>query len=56
MDLTLLHNAAQLEKQNRFYTDDELELLYKLENDLVETKSHHQVMEDLRKKLGLSEK
>lgn len=56
MDLTLLHNAAQLEKQNPFYTDDELELLYKLENGLVETKSHHQVMEDLRKKLGLSEK
>lgn len=56
MDLTLPPDLQALEKQKHFYTDDELDLLHKLENGLVETKSHDQVMEDLRKKLGLSEK
>lgn len=56
MDLTLSPDLQALEKQKHFYTDDELDLLLKLEKGLVETKSHDQVMEDLRKKLGLSEK
>lgn len=56
MDLALLHNLSEGEKQKNFYTEDELALLYKLEKGLIETKSHDQVMEDLRKKLGLSEK
>ncbi|WGE91152.1 hypothetical protein [Actinobacillus genomosp. 1] len=44
------------EQKQRFYTDDELDLLYKLENGLVPTKTHDQVMENLRKALGLEEK
>lgn len=38
------------------YTDDELELLHQLENNLVATKTHDQVMENLRKALHLDEK
>lgn len=44
------------EKKYNFYTDDELELLYKLENGLVQTKSHEKVMENLRKLLNLDKK
>ncbi|HHW7567812.1 MULTISPECIES: hypothetical protein [Mannheimia] len=56
MELTLSHELSQLDQKKSFYTDDELELLDKLEKGLVETKSHDQVMENLRKKLGLTEK
>ncbi|WP_167367108.1 hypothetical protein [Rodentibacter myodis] len=44
------------DKKHRFYTDDELALLYKLENDLVPTKTHDQAMENLRKSLHLEDK
>lgn len=44
------------EREYGFYTEDELDLLYKLENGLVETKTHDQVMENLRNRLGLTEK
>lgn len=44
------------EKKYSFYTEDEMALLYQLENGLVQTKSHDQVMEDLRKALNLEEK
>lgn len=56
MDITLSPNFLEKDTKKPFYTNDELDLLHKLENGLVETKSHDQVMEDLRKKLGLSEK
>lgn len=48
--------AQELPPQAAFYTDDEQHLLHQLENGLVPTKSHDQVMENLRKKLGLTEK
>lgn len=42
------------EPKHRFYTDDEVALLSQLEQGLVETLSHDQVMENLRKKLELN--
>ncbi|QPB42821.1 hypothetical protein [Rodentibacter haemolyticus] len=53
-----LSQDFQLEndKKYSFYTDDELALLYKLENGLVPTKTHDQVMENLRKALHLEDK
>ncbi|WP_173425305.1 hypothetical protein [Muribacter muris] len=56
MEATLSQDLGLEKKQPGFYTDDELALLYKLENGLVEAKSHDQVMENLRKTLGLDEK
>lgn len=50
-DLTLNED-----KKDHFYTDDEQALLYQLENGLVKTKSNDQVMENLRRVLGLTEK
>lgn len=38
--------------EHTFYTDDELDLLHKLENGLVATATHDQVMENLRNTLG----
>lgn len=53
MELILAQDLAKLrtDKPQSFYTNDELDLLHQLENGLIETKSHAQVMEDLRKKL-----
>lgn len=53
-----LTDDFQLENQPKlhFYTEDELALLNQLEQGLVETLSHDQVMENLRHKLGLNEK
>ncbi|STY59673.1 Uncharacterised protein [Mannheimia haemolytica] len=58
MELILAQDLAKLrtDKPQSFYTNDELDLLHQLENGLIETKSHAQVMEDLRKKLGITEK
>lgn len=42
------------EPKHHFYTDDEAILLSQLEQGLVETLSHDQVMENLRKKLELN--
>lgn len=44
------------EKKYSFYTEAEIALLYQLEHNLVQTKSHDQVMEDLRKALNLEDK
>lgn len=57
MALTLTEDF-QLENkpQPHFYTEDEQTLLAQLEQGLVETLSHDQVMENLRHKLGLNEK
>ncbi|CAM3723110.1 hypothetical protein ACLS0F_02040 [Avibacterium endocarditidis] len=56
----VLKGEKELKKRykakNSFYTVDEIDLLYKLENGLVETKSQDQVMENLRHRLGLTEK
>lgn len=57
MELTATsHFELSDEKQRHFYTDDELALLEQLENGQVATKSHDQVMENLRHKLNLAEK
>lgn len=49
MELTATsHFELSDEKQRHFYTDDELALLEQLENGQVATKSHDQVMENLR--------
>lgn len=55
---TTLSKDFLLEKEQKqsFYTESELDLLHKLENGLVPTKTHDQVMENLRKALGLEEK
>lgn len=51
-----LHQDFINECENTFYTTDELDLLHKLENGLVATTTHEQVMENLRNALGLAEK
>lgn len=57
MELTLPNDLSlSREPIPHFYTNDELALLHGLENGQVETLSHDQVMENLRKKLGLDEK
>lgn len=50
-----LHNTPTFEKKESFYTDDELYLLHQLENNLVKSKSHDDVMEDLKQVLKLDE-
>ena len=50
-----LPNAPTFEKKESFYTEDELYLLHQLENDLVKSKSHDDVMENLRQVLKLDE-
>jgi hypothetical protein len=50
-----LPNTPTFEKKASFYTDDELYLLHQLENDLVKSKSHDDVMENLRQVLKLDE-
>ena len=44
-----------LRKKESFYSEDELYLLHQLENDLVKSKSHDDVMENLRQVLKLDE-
>ncbi|WP_338705615.1 hypothetical protein [Pasteurella multocida] len=57
MSITLTPNfPLENSPKHHFYTDDELELLHQLENNLVATKTHDQVMENLRKVLHLDEK
>lgn len=56
MELVLKEQRKkQRNVENSFYTEDEIALLYQLENGLVETKSQDQVMENLRHRLGLIE-
>lgn len=50
-----LPNTPTFEKKESFYTDDELYLLHQLENGLVKTKSHDEVMDNLRRVLKLDE-
>ena len=54
MSIALPQNLLD-KREAAFYTDDEQDLLHKLENGLVPTVSHDQAMENLRKTLGLSE-
>lgn len=54
MQITL-PKEADFNKKNSFYTEDELSLLYQLENNLVPTKTNEEVMENLRKVLKLDE-
>lgn len=56
MELILSQQLSQKTEPTSFYTEEEQALLYKLEHGLLETHSHDQVMENLRKKLGLEEK
>lgn len=57
MALSLPETFFQAEKsQPSFYTEEELALLYQLENGLAATQSHEQVMENLKRRLGLGEK
>lgn len=56
MGVAVLPQDLMNKQEPAFYTADELDLLHKLENGLVETASHEQVMENLRKTLGLTEK
>lgn len=56
MELTLTHNETTFSPQADFYTDDEQVLLQQLEQGVVKSKSHDQVMENLRKTLGLADK
>ena len=53
---TVIIDPVELNALLDKYTDDELELLHQLENNLVATKTHDQVMENLRKALHLDEK
>lgn len=50
-----LPNTPTFEKKESFYYEDELYLLHQLENDLVKSKSHDDVMENLRQVLKLDE-
>ncbi len=50
-----LPNTPTFKKKESSYTDDELYLLHQLENDLVKSKSHDDVMENLRQVLKLDE-
>lgn len=50
-----LPNTPTFEKKESFYNEDEQYLLYQLENDLVKSKSHDDVMENLRQVLKLDE-
>ena len=55
MQITLPKNATFNNKKDGFYTEDELVLLHQLENGLLPTKTHEQVMIDLRRELKLDE-
>lgn len=55
MEVVLTQDFTNKNEQD-FYTIDEIELLHKLENGLIGTASHDQVMENLRKTLGITEK
>lgn len=50
-----LTQYPNLWEKESFYTEDELYLLHQLENDLVKSKSHDDVMENLRQVLKLDE-
>ena len=50
-----LPNTSTFEKKESFYTEDGLYLLHQLESDLVKSKSHDDVMENLRQVLKLDE-
>lgn len=50
-----LPNNPTFEAKEQFYTDEELHLLYQLENGLIKTKSHDEVMNNLRQVLKLDE-
>lgn len=54
MQIVLQQNELFKEKEP-FYTDEELHLLELLESGVVKTKSHDEVMENLRKVLTLDE-
>ncbi len=49
----VLPQSNLLKEKESFYTNDEQYLLELLESDAVKTKSHEEVMENLRKALKL---
>ncbi|WP_439238777.1 hypothetical protein [Lonepinella sp. BR2919] len=50
---TKLNQTAR--KDTFFYTTDELDLIYKMQNELEETITHEEAMRNLRKVLKLDE-
>lgn len=53
MDITLPNHTDR--DKERYYTEDELHLLYQLENGLVPVRSHDEVMDNLKRALKLDE-
>lgn len=50
-----LPNNPPLEAKESLYTDEEMHLLHQMENGLIKTKSHEEVMDNLRLVLKLDE-
>ncbi|WP_386689619.1 hypothetical protein [Lonepinella sp. MS14437] len=56
METTLASNLYTVPKQESIlYSEEELDVLYKIKNGLVKTKPHTEVMENLRKALNINE-